>query len=62
MSDNQFQKLAHLAFCVTEYNCLRDGKCIVQVAKGIKLPFFTFDSNEKLLNSFKCQLITTMKN
>lgn len=42
----------HLPFGVAEDDSLRDGECVVQVTQGVKLPLFSFHSDEELLDSF----------
>jgi hypothetical protein len=50
--------VTNLAFSITKDNRLRDCQCVVQIAQRVKLPFFSFDSDKELFDSFECQLIT----
>ena len=51
----------NLSLGVAEDDSLSDRKRIVKVAKGIELPLFTLNSNEKLLDPFQRQLITRVR-
>ena len=42
----------------TENDGLSDGKGIVEIAKCVEFPFFTFNSNKELFDTFQCQFIT----
>ena len=42
----------------TENDGLGDGKGIVEIAKCVEFPFFTFNSNKELFDTFQCQFIT----
>lgn len=53
-------KSFYLAFGIAENNCLCDGERIIQVAECVKLPFFPFNGNEELFNSFERQLIAVL--
>lgn len=48
----------YLASGIAKNNGLSYGQRIVQVAQSIELPFFAFNSDEKLFYSFQGQLIT----
>ena len=42
----------------TENDGLGDGQGIVEIAKCVELPFFTFNSDKELFDTFQCQFIT----
>lgn len=48
----------HLSSGVAEDDGLSDGEGIVQVAEGIKFPFFFLDCDKELLDAFERQFIT----
>lgn len=48
----------YLSLGVTEDDSLGDGERVVEIAQGVELPFLPLHSHEKLLDSFKGQLIT----
>lgn len=48
----------YLSLGVTEDDSLGDCESVVEIAQGVELPFFPLHSHEKLLDSFKGQLIT----
>ena len=52
------QLWTNLSFCVAENDSLCDGKGVIQITEGVKLPFFTFHSHKELFDAFQCQLIT----
>lgn len=54
--------LLYLSLGVTEDDSLGDCERVIEIAQGVKLPFFPLHSHEKLLDSFKGQLITVGKN
>ena len=47
-----------LATSVAEDDGLCDGKSVVEIAKGVELPFLLLDGDEVLLETFKSQLVT----
>ena len=51
----------HLPLGVAEDDGLCDGEGVVKVTQSVKLPLFTLDRHEKLLDSFQSQLITEIK-
>lgn len=51
----------YLAPRVTEDDCLRNRKGVVEIAKGVKFPVFFLYSNEILLQAFEGQLVTLDK-
>ena len=51
-------KPVDLAAGVTEDDGLCDGKGVVEIAKGVELPFFLLDGDEVLLEALKSQLVT----
>lgn len=48
----------HLPLGVAKDDGLGNGEGVVQVAQCVKLPLFTLYSDEKLLDTFKSQLVT----
>mmetsp|Transcript_8817 Transcript_8817/g.14529 ORF Transcript_8817/g.14529 Transcript_8817/m.14529 type:complete len:216 (-) Transcript_8817:598-1245(-) len=46
---------------ITVDDGLSDGQSLVQITKGIQLPFFSLNGNVKLLNTLKSQLILLNK-
>merc|ERR1712131_108074 len=42
----------------TENDGLGNGQGIVEIAKCVELPFFTFNSDKELFDTFQCQFIT----
>ena len=48
----------YLSPCVAEDDSLRDGECVIQVTKCVKLPLLLLDSNKELLDSLQSQLVT----
>ena len=53
--------MTNFSACVAEDNGLRDGKCVVKVAKCIELPILFLHGNEKLFDTLKGQLVTLDK-
>lgn len=47
---------------ITEYHSLGDCQSVIEVTKSIKFPLFLIYLDEKLFNSFQCQLITLHQN
>lgn len=50
--------LSYLSLGVTEDDSLGDGERVVEITQSVELPFLPLHSHEKLLDSFKGQLIT----
>ena len=53
-----FRQPVDLALGIAEDDGLCDGKCIVEIAKCVKFPLFSFNGNEELLDSFQRQFVT----
>ena len=53
-----FGEPVNLSLGRTENDGLSDGKGIVEIAKCVEFPFFTFNSNKELFDTFQCQFIT----
>merc|ERR1719474_2501538 len=48
----------HLPLGVAEDHRLCDSECVVEVTKGVELPFLPLDSHEELLDALERQLVT----
>ncbi len=50
--------ISYFLSCIAENNSLGNGEGVIEVAECVEFPLFALNSNEKLLNAFKRQLIT----